>query len=131
MTLKERVIVETYTGVCMTSGEERSEVYKYMAELMGRPVFTHELAEDAVVAELKERSKSDFINLCKSESNSINNLKCKACGNDDLLIEGSDSLGVAGCYWIRCPKCGAEQKDSYSTIDEAIEAYNKDDCKLF
>ena len=63
--------------------------------------------------------------------NSINNLKCKVCGNDDLLIEGSSFLGVAGCYWVRCTKCGSEQRDSYRTIDEAIEAYNKGDCKLY
>ena len=27
MTLKERVIVEAYTGYCMTTGEEREELY--------------------------------------------------------------------------------------------------------
>jgi len=67
MTLRERVIVETYTGVVMTAGEERNEVYKYMAELMGRPVFTHELADRNIQEELKALSKSDFISLCKSE----------------------------------------------------------------
>ena len=67
MTLRERVIVETYTGYCMTSGEERDEVYKYMAEIMGRPVFTHELASSSFVRKLREKSKVDFINLCKAE----------------------------------------------------------------
>lgn len=67
MTLRERVIVETYTGIVMTSGEERNEVYKYMAELMGRPVFTHELGDRNIQEELKELSKPDFISLCKSE----------------------------------------------------------------
>lgn len=65
MTLKERVIVETYTGYCMTSGEERDEVYKYMENLLGRPVFTHMLADDNIVKELKEKAKYDFIGLCK------------------------------------------------------------------
>lgn len=65
MTLKERVIVETYTGFCMTSGEERAEVYKYAAELMGRPVFTHELADVAIMQRLRELSREDFINLCR------------------------------------------------------------------
>lgn len=68
MTLKERVIVETYTGICMTSGDERWEVYKYMAEIMGRPVYTHELAEDEIQRELKEKSKPDFVSLCKGEN---------------------------------------------------------------
>lgn len=64
MTLKERVIVETYTGVVMTSAEERSETHKYMEELMGRPLFTHELADQSIVEQLKEKSKPDFLTLC-------------------------------------------------------------------
>lgn len=66
MTLREKIIVETYTGVCMVTGEERNELYNYIAELMGRPVFTHELADRKVQEELKERSKPDFINLCST-----------------------------------------------------------------
>ena len=65
MTLAERVIVEVYTGYCMTSGEERKEVYKYMEQLMGRPVFTHEQADERIVDKLHELSRPDFIKLCK------------------------------------------------------------------
>lgn len=65
MTLIERIIVETYTGYCMTSREERDEVYKYMEKLLGRSVFTHMLADDNIVKELKEKAKEDFISLCK------------------------------------------------------------------
>ena len=67
MTLEERVIVETYTGYCMTSGDERDEVYKYMQKLLGRPVYTHELAQKSVVNKLQEKSKADFIELCKGK----------------------------------------------------------------
>lgn len=65
MTLRERVIVETYTGICMTSGDERWEVYKYMAEIMGRSVYTHELADKKVQEQLKEKSRADFLALCR------------------------------------------------------------------
>ena len=65
MTLRERVIVETYTGVCMVTGEERDEIRKYWAEIMGRPVYTHELASKEVQEELKAKSKEDFIALCR------------------------------------------------------------------
>lgn len=67
MTLEERVIVETYTGYCMTSGDERNAVYKYMEKLLGRPVYTHELAHESVVNKLHEKSKADFIELCKGK----------------------------------------------------------------
>jgi hypothetical protein len=67
MTLEERVIVETYTGYCMTSGDERDAVYKYMQKLLGRPVYTHELAQKSVMKKLHEKSKADFIELCKEK----------------------------------------------------------------
>lgn len=67
MTLEERVIVETYTVYCMTSGDERNAVYKYMEKLLGRPVYTHELAQKSVVKMLQEKSKDDFVNLCKKK----------------------------------------------------------------
>lgn len=67
MTLEERVIVETYTGYCMTSGDERDEVYKYMQKLLGRPVYIHELAQKSVMNKLHEKSKGDFIELCKGK----------------------------------------------------------------
>lgn len=59
------MIVETYTGICMTSGDERWEVYKYMAEIMGRSVYTHELADKKVQEQLKEKSRADFLALCR------------------------------------------------------------------
>ena len=65
MTLKERVIVEVYTGVCMVTGNDRKEVYKYMSELMGRPVFSYELDQNHIQERLKDLSEPDFIKLCR------------------------------------------------------------------
>lgn len=67
MTLKERIIVETMTGYCMTTGSERNELYKYMGELLGRPVFTHELCDKEVRNQLREKALPDFRALCASE----------------------------------------------------------------
>lgn len=67
MTLKERVIVEAYTGYCMTTGEEREELYKYIANAMGRPIFSHELADQEIISELHDKVKPDFIRLCRGE----------------------------------------------------------------
>ena len=60
MTLREKVIVETYTGVCIVTGADREELYKYWAALMGRPLYTHELASKEIQEELKEKSKVAF-----------------------------------------------------------------------
>lgn len=32
---------------------------------MGRPVWTHELADKNIVDQIKEKSKADFIELCR------------------------------------------------------------------
>lgn len=76
MTLRERVIVEVYTGVCMTSPEERNEVYKYMAQIMGQEVYTHELADKDIQEQLKEKSKTDFIALCDENKHRVDWFKC-------------------------------------------------------
>ena len=64
MTKSEAAIIETYTGVCMLTGDDRKYVYKYASKLIGRPIFTHEFA--TMAEELEAKSKSDFINLCKN-----------------------------------------------------------------
>lgn len=93
MTLEERVIVETYTGYCMTSPEERDEVYKYMAKIMGRPVYTHELADKAVQEELREKALTDFKTLCLTEEKWE-----KAVTNVNMLLPVYVSLGTVGCF---------------------------------
>ena len=64
MTLRERVIVEAYTGYCMTTGEDRDAFNKYVEGIMGRPIFTHELADENIQNEIHDKSKADFIKLC-------------------------------------------------------------------
>lgn len=93
MTLKERVIVETYTGYCMTSPEERDEIYKYMAEIMGRPVYTHELADKAVQEELREKALPDFKALCITEEQWK-----KAVDNVNMLFPMYVSFGACGYF---------------------------------
>lgn len=44
MTDKEKAIVMAYTGVTMLKGKKIDVFYKYVAEIMGRPVFTHEVS---------------------------------------------------------------------------------------
>ena len=53
---------------------------------MGRPIWIHELANPDVWNEIKEKSKSDFLELCKSEPKgewedySVDFYKCPECG---------------------------------------------------
>lgn len=48
----------------MLVGKDLEYFYEYLMELMGRPVFTHEIPQ--LEEELKEKSREDFINLCRT-----------------------------------------------------------------
>lgn len=68
MTDKEKAIVMAYTGACMLTGDKFQIFHEYVEDIMGRPVYTHELANKAVEDEIKEKAKDDFIALCEEES---------------------------------------------------------------
>lgn len=67
MTDKEKAIVSAYTGIAMLAGDKFPIFHKYIEDILGRPVWTHELASEEVWEEIKEKSKEDFINLCRGE----------------------------------------------------------------
>ena len=64
MTLEEKCIVSAYTGYLMC---DFGEVHKYIEKILGRPVWTHELASPDVQAEIKNKTRIAFLNLCKTE----------------------------------------------------------------
>lgn len=66
MPKQEAVVIETYTGICMLSGEDRGLAYEYAEKLLGHPIFTHEFLKYA--DKLKELSKPDFIEICRKLS---------------------------------------------------------------
>lgn len=63
MTDKEKAIVMAYTGICMLKEDKFNIFHKYVEDLMGRPVFTHEIG--LLADEIKEKAKEDFIRLCE------------------------------------------------------------------
>lgn len=68
MTDREKAIVMAHTGVCMLTGDKFQIFHKYVEDIMGRPIWTHDIGwlED----EIKEKSKTDFIALCADNSGS-------------------------------------------------------------
>lgn len=62
MTDRERVIVSAYTGVLMC---DFHDLHKFIEEKMGRPVLTHEFANEDILKEIRARTKQDFLGLCK------------------------------------------------------------------
>ena len=58
MTKREAAIISAYTGYLIG---DINEMYKYINEIMGRTVFTHEVL--ILFDEIREKSKIDFDNI--------------------------------------------------------------------
>lgn len=111
MTDREKAINMAYTGTAMLTGEKFSIFHKYIEDILGRPVWTHELADRSVWEEIKEKSKSDFLELCKNEDpkgewieqkNYPFRYNCNKCGNENT--HKSDFCECCGAD-MRKPNC--------------------------
>lgn len=71
MTDKEKVIVMAYTGTCMLTRDKLDIFYNYLKDLLGYPVYTHELANTNLWKTIKEKSKADFLSLCEKVEEDI------------------------------------------------------------
>ena len=60
MTKKEAAIISAYTGVLLG---EFSDMHEYIEQILGRPVWTHQLANEDIHNEIKNKSRDDFISL--------------------------------------------------------------------
>ena len=69
MTKQECAIVTAYTEISMLRGDDLKYLYRYLSEIIGRPVFTHEIP--AVCEQFRDRIKADFIALCRNASDGI------------------------------------------------------------
>lgn len=63
MTDKEKAIVMAYTGKCMLTGNKFNIFHEYIESILGRSIYSHEIGY--LEKEIKEKSKADFIALCK------------------------------------------------------------------
>lgn len=64
MTKQEKIIVSAYTCYLMC---DFSDLHKYIEEKLGRPVWTHELANEDVHELIREKTRDDFVKLCQGE----------------------------------------------------------------
>jgi len=62
MTKKEAAIISAYTGVLLG---EFSDMHEYIEQILDRPVWTHQLANEDISNEIKNKSRDDFIALSK------------------------------------------------------------------
>ena len=105
----------------MLSGDKFKIFHEYVENIMGRPVYTHEMAIKAVDDEIKEKAKADFIALCAEQepktghwewvqydSNpNIGNWHCSECGSIVIECVSKENKGGIPLYKY-CPQCGAK-----------------------
>lgn len=65
MNRRESAIISAYTGISF-GGKLFSDFHQYVEEKFGRPVWTHEMAEECFWCALKELATQDFIDLAKN-----------------------------------------------------------------
>lgn len=97
MTDREKAIVMANTGITMLKGDKFNIFHEYIEQILGRPVWTHELDDEAVWNEIKEKSKDDFIEICKTDERPRG-----------YWIEQSAEIGALGIKYtrVRCSQCG-------------------------
>lgn len=62
MTQEEKVIVSAYTGFLIC--DDFSDVHKYIEEVLGRPVWTHEFASEEFQEEIRKAIRPDLARIC-------------------------------------------------------------------
>lgn len=112
MTKHECAVIMAFTGVSMLKGNDLDIFYEYVAKILGRPVYTHEMA--MLSEEIKEAARNDFVQLCRNAS-------AKPKSNADRIRQMTDEelcdfLDGFLCYKI----------DGYCRADE-VECR---DCKM-
>ena len=66
MTKREAAIVSAYTGFSLG---DLNDFYKYIEQILERPVFTHELEDKSVWEDIKNKSRKDFCEIEVTEDN--------------------------------------------------------------
>lgn len=117
MTDREKAIVMAHTGICMLIGDKFQIFHKYVEDIMGRPIMTHEIG--LLADTIKEKTKADFIELCADESSSENPNKwipvSERLPKKPDVYTVTDSKGdvvrfvfndteSSREYWLRCAK---------------------------
>lgn len=124
MTDHERAIVMAYTGYAMLTGDKLSIFHKYVQDLLGRPVWTHEFGDSKVTDEIKEKAHNDFVSLCRDDEREEISIECDIC-RSPLTKENSFTLSIASndetdsdsCMTrYICSKCAIKMRKAYINI---------------
>ena len=67
MTHKEAVLISAYSGYLLA--KDFSDVHKFCEEVLGRPIFIHEFADEKVQKDIREKCNPMIIKMIEGEQN--------------------------------------------------------------
>ena len=94
MTKREALIISAYTGYLMC---DMSELHKFIEETLGRAIYTHELADDETLNELRDKVRDEFLkivtNACDESNAEVAEVKHGRWSSNSIAI-------VCSCRWL-------------------------------
>lgn len=64
LTRQQGAVLGAFTGILCG---EMSDLHEYIEKIMGRPVWTHEMGQQSIADEIKEKARPDFLALIAQE----------------------------------------------------------------
>lgn len=66
MKKREALVITAYTGTLLC---DFSDYQDFVSEIIGRPIFTHEIAYEEISEELRKKTSKEFLKLLKTWRN--------------------------------------------------------------
>ena len=63
MTKHELVVISAYTGFLLC--DDFGDMHEYIEQILGRPVWTHELADPKIIEEIREKARPELMRICE------------------------------------------------------------------
>jgi hypothetical protein len=145
MTREEAILLSAYTGFLLVP--DFSDVHKFCEDTLGRPIWTHEFADQDVQKEIREKLRPQIMELVQNivalrpisreriekvwrgewmafDECSNEGVYCKRCKKKVYRIEYANEKMRPPF----CPSCGAPMTDeALEMVMERLEALNEKD----
>lgn len=124
MTREEAILVSAYTGFLLVP--DFSDVHKFCEDTIGRPIFTHEFADENVQKEIQEKLRPQIMELIQN----IAALRPVSREQVERVWPGCKMCktpSIAPPVGFYCPWCGTPRSQmALEELRKRLEALNND-----
>ena len=140
MTREEAILLSAYTGFLLV--QDFSDVHKFCEDTLGRPIWTHEFADEDVQKEIQDKLRPQIMKLIYS-TNALRPVSReqveKVCKGEWIIQQDEHKEYIKKCskcgfhisgWWGAdkfCANCGTPMTDeAVQTVMERLEAMNRE-----